>query len=198
MAFCRKCGNEMGEQAIRCSECGEVHIQKAPPTDDKGSFVHVLIGLCVPIVGIILFVVWNKDRPKSAKNALIGSLLVIPLYLIMAIISAFAIPALGQIINNTNADIVLADALAVEYATELYCFEAGCEYGTDIKYSDISSYIENLDESYYELGPNTDVAYYAMDGIHVHLEAKGTGQLEFREGTIPSQSTREDVIEDTN
>lgn len=199
MAYCRKCGSEMSEQAIKCSECGEVHIQKSGPSDDRGSFLHVLIGLCVPIIGLILFIVWNKDRPNSARNALIGALISLPIIVILGIISAFVIPATGQIIDNTQRSIVYADALAIEHATELYCLDTLCSDGDEITYGEISGFIDNFDESYYVLNNQTVVAVRGTEGVRVYLEAEGTGNYEFRAGLVPTNTTRdESVIEDTN
>ena len=41
---------------------------------DKGGFLWGLLGCCIPIVGLILFLVWKDTKPKTAKAAGIGAL----------------------------------------------------------------------------------------------------------------------------
>ena len=43
--------------------------------NDKGGFLWGLLGCCIPIVGLILFIVWKNDKPKTAKAAGIGALI---------------------------------------------------------------------------------------------------------------------------
>lgn len=42
---------------------------------DSGSAGWGVLGFFIPIVGLILFLVWRKDKPKSAKVAGIGALI---------------------------------------------------------------------------------------------------------------------------
>ena len=46
----------------------------AAPVNDKGGFLWGLLGCCVPIAGLILFLVWKDQKPKTAKAAGIGAL----------------------------------------------------------------------------------------------------------------------------
>ena len=39
-----------------------------------GWFLWGLLGCCIPIVGLILYLVWKNERPKTAKAAGIGAL----------------------------------------------------------------------------------------------------------------------------
>ena len=41
---------------------------------DNGGFGWGVLGCCLPIVGLILFLVWKDTKPKSAKAAGIGAL----------------------------------------------------------------------------------------------------------------------------
>lgn len=47
--------------------------------DDKGGFLWGLLGCCIPIAGLILFLVWKDTKPKSAKAAGIGALVAVAL-----------------------------------------------------------------------------------------------------------------------
>ena len=45
-----------------------------PPVADNGGFGWGMLGCCIPIVGLILFLVWKDTKPKTAKAAGIGAL----------------------------------------------------------------------------------------------------------------------------
>lgn len=76
--YCKKCGQEMADDVTRCPQCGEIQYA-APPQppvqapEDKGGFLWGLLGCCLPIVGLILFLVWKDNKPKTAKSAIIGA-----------------------------------------------------------------------------------------------------------------------------
>lgn len=42
--------------------------------NDNGGFLWGLLGCCIPLVGLILFLVWKDNKPKTAKSAGIGAL----------------------------------------------------------------------------------------------------------------------------
>ena len=73
MAFCRNCGAQIHDEAVICPQCG-VEQKKAPAANDTGSFGWWLLGCCVPIVGLILWLVWKDTQPKNAKKAGTGAL----------------------------------------------------------------------------------------------------------------------------
>ena len=41
---------------------------------DRGGFMWGLLGCCIPVVGLVLFLVWRDEKPKTAKAAGIGAL----------------------------------------------------------------------------------------------------------------------------
>ena len=41
---------------------------------DRGCFLWGLLGCCIPVVGLVLFLVWRDEKPKTAKAAGIGAL----------------------------------------------------------------------------------------------------------------------------
>lgn len=49
-------------------------MEKNYQLNDKGGFLWGLLGFCVPIAGLILFLVWKDQKPKTAKAAGIGAL----------------------------------------------------------------------------------------------------------------------------
>lgn len=83
MMFCRNCGQEIDDNAIVCPNCGTA--QKADPNmyvsnpmpnapADTGGILWGLLGCCIPIVGLILFLVWKNEKPNTAKAAGIGAI----------------------------------------------------------------------------------------------------------------------------
>ncbi len=65
---------------------------------DNGGFLWGLLGCCIPIVGLILFLVWKDQKPKTAKAAGIGALVcvigTIVFYVLMMVLGISA-AALG-------------------------------------------------------------------------------------------------------
>lgn len=57
---------------------------------DNGGFGWGLLGFCIPIVGLILFLVWKGDKPKTAKaagmGALISVIIGVVLYVLMFVV----------------------------------------------------------------------------------------------------------------
>ena len=41
---------------------------------DRGGFLWGLLGCCIPVVGLVLFLVWRDEKPNTAKVAGIGAL----------------------------------------------------------------------------------------------------------------------------
>lgn len=101
MAVCKNCGAQIGDNDTICSNCGanqqtgsaqqpQQYNSQVPAEEDKGGFLWGLLGCCVPIAGLILFIVWRDSKPKTAKAAGIGALVAVIVgviyYIIIAII----------------------------------------------------------------------------------------------------------------
>lgn len=71
MAYCKNCGSQIDDRAVICPRCG-VSLENKPV--DNGGFGWGVLGCCLPVVGLILFLVWKDTKPKSAKAAGIGAL----------------------------------------------------------------------------------------------------------------------------
>lgn len=91
MAYCKNCGSQIDDQAVVCPHCG-ISQNNAPAVVDNGGFGWGVLGCCIPIVGLILFLVWKDTKPKTAKAAGIGALvsvgIAIVYYVIMFVIGA--------------------------------------------------------------------------------------------------------------
>lgn len=78
MAYCRRCGAPISDQAMVCPSCGEPQYS-VPPVQDDGGIGWGLLGCCIPIVGLVLFLVWKDQKPRAAKAAGIGALVAVGL-----------------------------------------------------------------------------------------------------------------------
>ena len=110
MAFCRKCGSLLADDADFCSSCGTAqnvapaqnaapnqntyNPASAPAPEDNGGFGWGALGCCVPIVGLILFLVWKDTKPKTAKAAGKGALISVIISVIFYILS-FVLAGIG-------------------------------------------------------------------------------------------------------
>ena len=84
MKYCKKCGQQIEDNVNVCPFCGTTQEEVVNVTVDSantrvkvdsGSIGWGLLGFCIPIVGLVLFIVWKDDKPKSAKKAGIGALI---------------------------------------------------------------------------------------------------------------------------
>lgn len=80
--ICNGCGKEVGNNSSVCPYCGT----QVNAVGDSGGFLWGLLGCCIPIVGLILFLVWKDQKPRSAKAAGIGALISVILSIIFSII----------------------------------------------------------------------------------------------------------------
>lgn len=87
MAFCKNCGKEIDDKAVICPHCG-VPQTTQPQVVDNGGFGWGLLGCCIPIVGLILFLVWKDTKPKTAKAAIIGAIVGIVISVVCYLLTA--------------------------------------------------------------------------------------------------------------
>ena len=114
--FCPNCGNNCPDNVANCPNCGHAFAQaqqpqyqapqqpygqapygqqpygqapygyQPPKPVDNGSFGWGLLGFCIPLVGLILFLVWKSEKPVSSKQAGIGAAIGFGLNLLSTII----------------------------------------------------------------------------------------------------------------
>lgn len=95
MAYCRNCGAPINDGAAFCTSCGATQNSTPSAPVDNGGFGWGLLGCCIPIVGLILFLVWKDTKPKTAKAAGIGALVAVIVSVVFYIIGAVAGVAAG-------------------------------------------------------------------------------------------------------
>ena len=93
MAYCRRCGAPISDGATTCPSCG-AYQNNTPYVEDNGVFGWGLLGCCIPVVGLVLFLVWKDQKPRTAKAAGIGALVSVIIgilwYLLVAIVGVGA------------------------------------------------------------------------------------------------------------
>lgn len=94
MPFCQHCGQEVEATQEVCLSCGRAvktpTSQARSNTIDEGGFGWGLLGFCIPIVGLVLYLVWMNDRPNTAKAAGMGALISVGVSIVFYIIAGAA------------------------------------------------------------------------------------------------------------
>jgi len=101
MAFCRKCGAQIDDEAVICPHCG-VEQRIKPVSNDDGSIGWAILGFFIPIVGLILWAVWHSEKPKSAKMAGIGALISVIIGVVFWIVLIGGAIAFGEWQASSN------------------------------------------------------------------------------------------------
>ena len=93
-AFCPNCGLKIEDNKDISTEKNVQNEQKVTPVttvvnnsiDESGAVGWGILGFFFPFVGLILFLVWLRERPKSSKAAGIGALIRVILNVFLFII----------------------------------------------------------------------------------------------------------------
>lgn len=120
MKYCENCGAPIGETARFCTQCGapvkkeqstatvqnkreenpgwyapsheaSYEVRRERETPDSCAFGFGILGFFLPLVGLILFLAWQKNFPRRATGAGVGALvsvllqLAIPVYFLIAL-----------------------------------------------------------------------------------------------------------------
>ena len=71
--------------------------------NDSGSFGWALLGFFIPLVGLILYLVWKDEKPRTAKRAGKGALACLILNLIvLAVYFIIFVIALGSALGSAE------------------------------------------------------------------------------------------------
>lgn len=65
--------------------------QQPQSPQSKGSWGWLVLGLFIPLVGLILFLVWRKTKPVSSKASGIGAIIGVVLNIIVSVVACVAI-----------------------------------------------------------------------------------------------------------
>lgn len=134
--YCKNCGRTVDDTSSYCNNCG-ARIDNKPNADvseDNSNLGFAILGFFIPIVGLIIFLIYEGKKPKRAKSAgkgaLIGFITEIVLAIILVILYVvFAaslfnnisndiesnIPAIGDVFSEETTDKILEKYVDVSF-----------------------------------------------------------------------------------
>lgn len=95
MKYCSTCGEEINENAVVCIKCGcsippQHTANHSIPMKDEAEVGLIILSALIPIIGLILWALKNKDSPNAAKSYGVAALIVfgiwIAIYIFVAIL----------------------------------------------------------------------------------------------------------------
>jgi len=125
--FCKYCGEKIDEEEVEkngqvyCTHCGGLNKKEesyendfkkfsqeekreeqkdVKNTSDTGSFWWGVLGFFIPLAGLLLFILWQKNYPKNAKMAGIGALVSVICEVIFYVITIIIYTASGMSFNE--------------------------------------------------------------------------------------------------
>lgn len=134
--YCKNCGRTVDDTSSYCNNCGARIDNKfdANVSEDSSSIGFAILGFFIPIVGLILFLIYEGKNPKRAKSAgkgaLIGFITEIVLSIILAILSVVFtaslisntsdviesnIPAIGDVFREETTDEILEKYVDISF-----------------------------------------------------------------------------------
>lgn len=70
MKYCTNCGSPLSDDQEFCLNCGvRIKSNESEQIEDKGSVGFSILSFFIPIVGLIIFLMWQEKSPKTAKQA---------------------------------------------------------------------------------------------------------------------------------
>lgn len=164
--YCKNCGKVVDESSLYCNNCGTRldNMQNQTNYEDKPSFGFAILGFFIPLVGLILFLVYEGKKPKRAKSAgkgaLIGFITKIVLSVILAVLYlVFASSLVFNLLNGTELNIpVIGDVFKEESTDEI-----------------LENYV-NVSFGKFKVSNN---GYYSDTSLEITVENKATTQYTY-------------------
>lgn len=108
--YCKNCGKNIDDSATYCINCGTRFDNNINKTNDRSNFGFAILGFFIPIVGLILFLIYEGKKPKRAKSAgkgaLVGFITKIVLSIILVILYVvFAATLFTNISNDIESNV---------------------------------------------------------------------------------------------
>lgn len=122
--YCSHCGKPIPEGAAYCQNCGCAVNGSAPNKDDSSSFGFALLGFLFPLIGLILYFVYEDKRPKRAKSVGKGALAGVITGIVVGILLAvatffFSASIVDAAISGETSDIPIFGSVINEMVEEL-------------------------------------------------------------------------------
>lgn len=167
--YCKYCGQAAGENSLFCTHCGANlnADQNQSFSEDSPSFGFAILGFFIPLVGLILFLIYEGKKPKRAKSAGKGALigfitnivLSIILFVLYSVVAASLFHTiLGDINSNKSSIPFFGDVFKEQTTDEI-----------------LEKYV---DVSFGEFKVTTN-GFYAETSLEVTVENKATTQCTY-------------------
>lgn len=136
MMYCHQCGKEVNEDVKFCPYCGTAlnqgdqtqtgyqnggyqPINQQPPYQqapyqndmDAPSAGFAVLSFFVPIVGLVLYIVWNKEYPLKAKSCLKGIIAGVVLYVVSICCFFAAVGGMASQSDDLYSDDIFSGAV---------------------------------------------------------------------------------------
>ena len=120
--YCRNCGKEIDDSYKCCPFCGSsigevkqetstVQTNNQNAVIDSGHIGWAFLGFFIPLVGLILFLVWHDNKPKTAKQcgkgALISVIVEVCVGILIFIVMMILIFAIPNYIPEGGSDVIV-------------------------------------------------------------------------------------------
>lgn len=109
--YCSNCGNKLNENKT-CDHC---NIKK------ETTFWWGLLGFFVPLVGLILFCMWNKTEHKKAVSSGIGALIGFIIKFVLIFLLIFFIVISFGFEENNKCDSYCTNGIYIESQNKCVC-----------------------------------------------------------------------------
>ena len=135
--YCKNCGRSVDDTSSYCNNCG-ARIDNKPNADvseDNSNLGFAILEFFIPIVGLILFLIYEEKKPKRAKSAvkgaLIGFITEIVLAIILVILSVvFATSLFNNISNDIESNIpAIGDVFSEEMTDKILEKDVDVSFG---------------------------------------------------------------------
>lgn len=156
--YCKNCGRIVDDNSSYCSNCGARldSISMSNASKDSSNFGFALLGFFIPLVGLILFLIYEGKKPKRAKSAgkgaLIGFITKIVLYILLFTVALFFS------VRDNRANIASLQEFAQEST------ESILEKYADVSFGDFKI---------------TNNGYYSDTSVEVTVKNKATSQYSY-------------------
>ena len=203
--YCSHCGKPIPEGADYCLNCGCAVNGSAPSKDDSSSFGFALLGFLFPLIGLILYFVYEDKRPKRAKSVGKGALAGVITGIVVSILLAvatffFSVSVMDAAVSGEVSDIPIFGSIINEMVEELDDDGSDkCEVSVG-KFSTVerSGYdattleltVRNITDEPYSYGITVDA--YDADGTRIGTEYVVVENLE------PGQTAKAAAFENIN
>ncbi|MDY4788669.1 MAG: zinc-ribbon domain-containing protein [Bacilli bacterium] len=93
--YCKNCGHELNDGDKFCPNCQAPVDGNSPlaTSNDSGSIGWGILGFFIPLAGLILFLVWKDEKPRTAKVAGKGALFGVVFEILLYVLSYCAVLA---------------------------------------------------------------------------------------------------------